>query len=87
MAGCEQGAAGSAVACLCPSQEGAQSPSQGLWTVGLAAVASTRPVCSVCAGGWRGEPGGLLMPLLVGILAESVQLGMCWGPALPAAAC
>lgn len=86
MAGREQGAAGSAVACLCHSREGAQSPSQGPWTVGLAAVASARPVCSVCAGGWRGEPGGLLM-LLVGILAESVQLGMCWGPTLPSAAC
>jgi len=47
-----------------------------------------RPVCRVCAGvWWGGEPGGLPPLLPVGILAESVQLGACWGPTLPAATC
>lgn len=49
VAGCEQGAAGSGMARLCPSWGGgapwSRSPSQGLWT-------RARPICSVCAGVW-----------------------------------
>lgn len=86
MAGREQAAAGSGVARLCPywGRVGPLEPEPfpGALDSGLGLSAGS---VQGCGGG--GEPGGLPPLLPVGILAESVQLGACWGPTLPAATC